>query len=99
MLRPSAFCDLASRPRSRSSRPSGGAMASISGLGPAAGAGVDRWRRSGSGPVREVDVGDRAPRRVAGNGRVVADGGQPAGVDPIFVGSVPWLKVMPDDAV
>ena len=101
-LRPSAFCDLASRPRSRSSRPSVGAMASISGAagvsgarGASGGAGADGPRarpdvlRGRSGGrwceglrFRQLDVGDRAPRRVARNGRVVADRGQAGGVDP-----------------
>ncbi|CFE45160.1 Uncharacterised protein [Mycobacterium tuberculosis] len=42
--RPRAFCDLASRPRSRSNRPSGGAMASASGTSGAWGSGSNSGR-------------------------------------------------------
>ena len=76
MLRPSVFCDFASRPRSRSSRPSAGAMASTSS------AGVRRpVRRLGLRRLGQLDVGDGALGRVARNGGVIADGGQPAGID------------------
>ena len=80
MLRPRVFCDFASRPRRRSSRPSAGAMASISGAagstasGAARPRGLARW-------LGQLNVGDRPLRRVARDGGVIADGGQPAGVD------------------
>jgi len=53
MLRPSAFCDFASLPRSRSRRPSVGAMISAGasgwGVGSGSGAGVGSGSGSGSG--------------------------------------------------
>ncbi len=74
MLRPSVFCDFASRPRSRSSRPSGGAMAPTSG---AAGGLLDVSRGLGLLDRRlgQLHVCDRPFRRVARDGGIIADGG------------------------
>ena len=77
MLRPSAFCDLASRPRSRSRRPSVGAM--VVDIG---GVGRRFWARQAEGLGDEgllghrrfgqPHLGDRPLDRVAGKRRVVA---------------------------
>ncbi len=90
MLRPSVFCDLASRAAQPVQPAFRGAMASTSGAAGASASGrralLDVWREGrrlvnldvGSG---SRNVGDRAFRRVARNGGIIADGRQPAGID------------------
>ncbi len=110
MLRPSAFCDLASLPRSRSSRPSVGAISSISGrpgLGrlrerPAvpAGPGVSGWRGRGLGSgAGSGSSTSEMVRRGASRGMAASS---PTAGSPVVSSrsaAVVWLKVMPEDAV
>ena len=84
MLRPSVFCDLASRPRSLSSRPSAGAISSSAGAAgsgsAAAGSRIGFTRHDRR--LGQLYVCDGPLRCVARDGGIIADGGQPAGVDP-----------------